>query len=226
MNDLGERMRSLRRARGFTQQQLAEGLCDRSYVSQIEAGRVVPAAPVLHRLLERLGATWADMDLPLESPAVDVGLDHVVATVRRLARSGDPDRALELGTSAWWSHAPAGMERVRRLTEALVALTDSLADPADAVPWLQAAWALHLRDGRAAQAVQIGRRLQAVLVRSGRHREAVAVARTLLFILPPGADAAAILTSLGTALLAEAHAEEAEAVYARAAVQPRMRRAR
>ncbi|WPD19579.1 helix-turn-helix transcriptional regulator [Thermaerobacter composti] len=52
---IGDRIRARRRELGLTQEQLAAGLFDRSYISRIEANEVVPPLATLRLLAERLG---------------------------------------------------------------------------------------------------------------------------------------------------------------------------
>lgn len=53
---LGRQLRALRRESRLSQRQLAQPLSG-SYVSSIEAGRVVPSLPALLLMLERLGVS-------------------------------------------------------------------------------------------------------------------------------------------------------------------------
>lgn len=53
-NSLGEAIRGLRRQRGITQEQLAEGICSTITVSRIENGHQMPSKEVLDALLSRL----------------------------------------------------------------------------------------------------------------------------------------------------------------------------
>lgn len=58
--DVGAAVRRIRLSKGLTQAQVAEGLFDRSYLSQIEHGKVRPSLETLRLLAQRL-------DVPLES---------------------------------------------------------------------------------------------------------------------------------------------------------------
>ncbi|MHB1627915.1 MAG: tetratricopeptide repeat protein [Bacilli bacterium] len=55
--DIGSEIRRLRISRGLTQAQLAEGIFDRSYLSQIERGYLVPPLHTVQLLAERLDVT-------------------------------------------------------------------------------------------------------------------------------------------------------------------------
>lgn len=54
-NSLGGIIRTLRKERGLTQEQLAEGICSPVSVSRIENGRQTPSKAVLDALMDRLG---------------------------------------------------------------------------------------------------------------------------------------------------------------------------
>lgn len=58
---LGETIRALRKRRGFTQSQLAGKELTKSYISQIEHGRIVPSMRALDLLASRLGCSTADL---------------------------------------------------------------------------------------------------------------------------------------------------------------------
>lgn len=56
MYNIGEILRGLRKSRGFSQKQLAEGTCTVEYISKIENGRKNPSQEIISRLFQRLGA--------------------------------------------------------------------------------------------------------------------------------------------------------------------------
>jgi HTH-type transcriptional regulator, quorum sensing regulator NprR len=58
---IGDKVRKLRMQQGLTQAQLAFGICDRSHISLIEAGRSIPSMPLLEKLVERLNITLPDL---------------------------------------------------------------------------------------------------------------------------------------------------------------------
>ena len=60
--EFGKNVTRLRRARGMTQEDLAEkaGISAR-YAQSLEAGEYFPALPTLVRLREELGAAWGDL---------------------------------------------------------------------------------------------------------------------------------------------------------------------
>lgn len=71
---IGQRLRNVRRARGWSQQALAAGLFSKGYVSSIEHGKIFPSVRALRRLAERLGVDMSEFFDPAllgraESPA-------------------------------------------------------------------------------------------------------------------------------------------------------------
>ena len=56
---LGRQLRSLRKARDLTQEELGRPLT-RGYVSAVESGRTVPSLPALHHMLDRLEIPLSD----------------------------------------------------------------------------------------------------------------------------------------------------------------------
>ena len=54
-NSLGDTLRQLRRQKGLSQEELAEGICSTVSISRIENGNQIPSQPVLEALLEKLG---------------------------------------------------------------------------------------------------------------------------------------------------------------------------
>src|SRR5687768_11744655 len=57
---IGERLRDVRRARGLSQQALAEGLFSKGYVSSIEHGKIFPSVRALQALAARLGVDMSE----------------------------------------------------------------------------------------------------------------------------------------------------------------------
>ena len=53
--EIGRRIRNLRKSHNLTQDQLVDGLFDRSYLSQIETGKIIPPLATIRLLSERLG---------------------------------------------------------------------------------------------------------------------------------------------------------------------------
>src|SRR3954471_19340228 len=57
---IGQRLRDVRRARGLSQQALAEGLFSKGYVRSIEHGKIFPSVRALQALAARLGVDMSE----------------------------------------------------------------------------------------------------------------------------------------------------------------------
>src|SRR6478752_938687 len=57
---IGQRLRDVRRARGLSQQALADGLFSKGYVSSIEHGKIFPSVRALQSLAARLGVDMTE----------------------------------------------------------------------------------------------------------------------------------------------------------------------
>lgn len=116
MDGLGKRIKKLREQLGMTQGQLAEGICTKSFISQLERGHAQASMRTLHLIANRLGVSAADLlgpDEPVSSvawvvdalreilDALDAGNTAearrrtLVALGRMYERTGDKDGALE-----------------------------------------------------------------------------------------------------------------------------------
>ncbi|UFJ41886.1 tetratricopeptide repeat protein [Brevibacillus humidisoli] len=58
---VGKRLREQRKRLRMTQEELAAGICNRSYVSQIEKGQVIPSPEILDQLAKRLGINLQEL---------------------------------------------------------------------------------------------------------------------------------------------------------------------
>ena len=132
---MGERVRSLRRSAGLSQEELAAGRFSKEYVSQIERGKTRPTAETLEWLAERLAT---------DREFLEHGL--TLADAERLeAALGDAERILEDARYADALQAFRGRSRAgrsRRLTDVLARLL------------LGEAWA-HIRLGELAEAMAL-----------------------------------------------------------------------
>ncbi|WP_335871257.1 helix-turn-helix transcriptional regulator [Bacillus sp. 2205SS5-2] len=61
MNTVSYRLKELRKEAGLTQSDLAEGIVNRSYISQIEKGKVQPSYKLLQAICEKLNCTINDL---------------------------------------------------------------------------------------------------------------------------------------------------------------------
>jgi tetratricopeptide (TPR) repeat protein len=106
VNSLGERIREARLARGLTQEQLAQGVASKAFVSQVEHNRLTPSLARLRLLADRL-------QLPIShftgGPA-ELSAAYLRKSTELAIRAGEPARALELVEEGL---AGSGHDRVR-----------------------------------------------------------------------------------------------------------------
>lgn len=108
---IGQRLRDVRRARGLSQQALAEGLFSKGYVSSIEHGKIFPSVRALQALAARLGVDMSEFFDPAllaaQSRPAPAGPD--AADVRRNSLA-----LLEVSALAA-AGAPSTLARVRQV---------------------------------------------------------------------------------------------------------------
>ncbi|WP_232698349.1 helix-turn-helix domain-containing protein [Brevibacillus daliensis] len=83
MTQVGKRLREFRKRLKMTQGDLAEGICNRSYVSQIEKGQVIPSPEILEQLAKRLQTEIKELWTESENPSftlveIQNSLRHII----------------------------------------------------------------------------------------------------------------------------------------------------
>lgn len=114
MQEVGERIRQLRTARGLSQIELGEGRYSGSYISHIESGRRQPNADVLEFLAARLGLAVSELD-PNDVESVEAEVVALLAGVRRLLAAHQWDAAVRTARQA--AHRAAELQRDSRRWE-------------------------------------------------------------------------------------------------------------
>lgn len=89
--DIGSRVRTLRKAAGMTQEELADGRFTKQYVSQIERGEIVPSAELTGWIAERLGVERMLLETGLAAADVDRVRQELEQGERLLAEHCYPD---------------------------------------------------------------------------------------------------------------------------------------
>src|SRR5919201_1116682 len=90
MNSLGTRLKAARIARGLTQQQLAQGVASKGFISLVERDRLTPSLPKLRLLADRLGQPISRF-MP-EPVATDPS--YLLRTIDLAIKANEPRRAL------------------------------------------------------------------------------------------------------------------------------------
>ena len=106
---LGIIIRQRRETLGLSQQQLCQGICDRSTLSRIERGDQVPAYSTLRALLQRLGLERKDVHFLLGQP------DFETAQLQR--------EIVALNTRKQWLQAQQKIRQLQALPTAADPLT-------------------------------------------------------------------------------------------------------
>lgn len=207
---MGARFRTARRALGLTQQQVAENLCDRSYVSLFEQDKVSPNADLVIQLANRVQISVEELlNLDRSSTRTRSQLLYIDDVVAR----GRIDTALEYMEQLWWdatvSHDMATVyelyERVQKLIQSGTVDEDS-SWPTSMVMWL-------LTQDRREWAVNLGYQLQQRLFAQGKWQSAVHWGKTLLRISPPAELRIRIGVGTASALLRQGDLYQAERQY-------------
>lgn len=86
MTQVGKRLREFRKSLQMTQEELAVDICNRSYVSQIEKGQVIPSPEILEQLANRLkrdlSELWSEASNPTFTQVeIQNALRHIVARI-------------------------------------------------------------------------------------------------------------------------------------------------
>jgi len=115
MNSIGSKLKEARVARGLTQQQLAEGVASKGFVSLVERNLLNPSLPKLRLLADRLGRPLAYFvqDVP------DQDVDYLRKTAELFIRAHEPARAVKVIQEAaglpMTANERADLERLRGL---------------------------------------------------------------------------------------------------------------
>src|SRR3989442_14715520 len=90
MNSVGSRLKAARIARGLTQQQLANGVASKGFISLVERDRLNPSLPKLRLLADRLGQPLSHF--VHEAAPQDPG--YLLKTAELAIKANEPKRAL------------------------------------------------------------------------------------------------------------------------------------
>lgn len=94
MHDLGSRIRRLRKLRKMTQEELAGGICTKSFVSQVEKGHARPALDTLQAFADRLGVSLADLFEPGEPTTPPAWVAEALRDIVQALEATEHTRAL------------------------------------------------------------------------------------------------------------------------------------
>lgn len=109
--DIGQTIKRLRSERSLTQQDVANGLFDRSYISQIEKGKVIPPLSTLDLIAKRLGVS---RDVLLPNDDYDKKYKEAESLFNKAKRTENGD----LTRKSW--EAFRGLKSVGKMAETVV----------------------------------------------------------------------------------------------------------
>ncbi len=95
VESIGRRLLYWRNRRGYTQSELAAGLFDRSYISQIESGRIIPPLATLGVLCDRLGIEVDELISRSRPQSQSAELRRARRLLQRVKRSASADSLFE-----------------------------------------------------------------------------------------------------------------------------------
>lgn len=204
--ELGQRIKKLRLERGLTQAELAEGLFDRSYISQIELGLCVPPLQSLQLIVDRL-------EVPLHQLVADQASLDRGRLGQALLKRGLRTKSPALIAEAWEElHAGPGGED---LFEAALAYADLAGPSAKTTRILGKTylWAVQ-QDVRGEQATEVMIRLGNAYFQDSRFDLAETVYSEILQHHPRRGIVVRVLVNLGSTYYRANNREQAMVAFA------------
>ncbi len=209
MNTIGSRFRQARHTLGFTQEQIANGLCDRSYISLFEQDKISPPVNLLILLADKVGLSLQSLvgnnSRVLSMQSQLLYLDDVTA-------KGNLGEVVSYLEQLWWdatrSHDMAVIRQICRRVGTLLAsgTPDNLSWPTTMMMWL-------LDQGEREEALVLGYQIQHVLFGEKRWSSVVQWGKTLLSMPINDEVKIRIAIANGSALLHEENLKQAEQAY-------------
>ncbi len=206
MSSFGEQIRDARRRLGISQDELADGLCDRTYISLIERDKVSPSLDLAIRLADRL---HIQIDgLTSQAPLGSFTLNKIRAFMERK----EYRFVYELLEEYWWDAAYHGnVPLVRNMAAVLVEIIDSM--PGLDTTWVNAMMLWLVDHNERRTAISLGSVVQRSLFATERWVEAGVAGRVLLTLEPAHGLAHRIAIATGSALVRVQRLADAEVYY-------------
>ncbi|PPA68701.1 helix-turn-helix transcriptional regulator [Jeotgalibacillus proteolyticus] len=89
MNSVGVKLKQIRKDQNITQGALAEGITNRSYISQIEKGMVKPSIKLLRKLCERLNCEVDALFADQESNVITLDIKNKLSSIENYVIHGE-----------------------------------------------------------------------------------------------------------------------------------------
>lgn len=208
VESIGRRLLYWRNRRGYTQSELAAGLFDRSYISQIESGRIIPPLATLGVLCDRLGIEVDELISRSRPQLQSAELRRARRLLQRVKRSASADSLFEA-----WSIL-ADLPTQDDFLDAAQALMKLDYDSDRIVYVLQRTALKLLSDG-----YDIDRRMEILVdlgnvhFRRAQYLDAIAVYETILIQNPHVETMARVQANLGSTLYRLGRYEEAKTAF-------------
>lgn len=194
MEHFGQQLRSARRQKGFTQAQLADGLCDRSMVSRIESGATRPPIDLIQQFAERLSMPQLIRGLiSANGPGPNLGLAPLYA----LMRQGQYDEAFRVGQALFWTLSDFGEFKAMRKVVDILA-TIPVAPGRDRVSLLSALLYQQIARHHLSEAFDVGLELVRAAADAAQYDVIVTIGQGLLSLQPHESLKAPLLIAVGT----------------------------
>ncbi|WP_020374998.1 helix-turn-helix domain-containing protein [Sulfobacillus thermosulfidooxidans] len=194
---LGQNIHDIRRKKGWTQAQLASGICDRTLISRIESGNVVPSVEIIKQLAEKLGAPNLLFELAMPSerkPSLSL------TSLRSLMRHQRFEEAFNLGASLFWAYNECGaVGAMKQVIDILQSIPNKQLHNESLQSELSTLLFQSLRHRDCSVAFEIGVHLIKCYGEAQNYPSVVATTRGLLALGPPNSVAITLLIALGTA---------------------------
>lgn len=194
MDTFGEQLRATRKIKGWTQSQLASGLCDRSVVSRIESGAMFPPLDLVREFADRLLAP----QLLLGLVSTDVG-EHSLGfmPLTELIRDERFDEAFRVGEALFWTFNEIGaLKFMQKVADILY--TMPITPNRDCISILSALLYQLISRRQLSEAFDVGLNLIKSAGLRSQFTTVLSTAHGLLALQPPERIKVTILIDLGT----------------------------
>lgn len=194
MTHFGQQLRMARRQKGFTQEQLASGLCDRSVVSRIESGAMRPPIDLIQQFAERLSMPQLMRGLmPANGSEPNLGL----ASLYALMRKQQYDEAFRMGATLFWTLSDFGeLKAMQKMVDILGNIP--AAPGRDRASLLSALLYQLIARQQLSEAFDVGLELVRAAADAAQYDVIVTVGQGLLSLQPHESIKATLLIGLGT----------------------------
>nr|WP_278277058.1 helix-turn-helix transcriptional regulator [Sulfobacillus thermosulfidooxidans] len=206
---MGSRFRMARKAARLTQEQVAQGLCDRSYISLLEQDKVSPPTDLLVQLSQRvqipIGELLGTQDFSTQTRSQLLYLDD-------LMNKGQIMVAYEYLEHLWWDaihvHDKRTIHEIYRRVQRILEVCSQkdLSWPNAMVMWF-------LNEGDQERAIQLGYHIQRTLFRQQKWGDTIRWGKALLEMSVPLDLRLRIGIATGSALLRQGDVKQSEYQY-------------